>query len=270
MLTNPVLWSRLESVAFDELDAAFPFSARLARDNGWTRAFANRVVEEYRRFVYLAFVAGHEVTPSDEVDQAWHLHLTYTRHYWGDFKEALGAPLHHGPTKGGAAENARYADNYEITRAAYEREFGETPPEDIWPSAEVRFGDAPFMQRVNLRNQFLVQRRGVRRAAIGAAFTASAVAMVGAVSAAETGALSLETVREWTKANNTLSVAIIAAVIFALFGLGSMIARAGGGAAKRKSGSGCGAGGAGCGGKADGGDGGSGCGGGGGCGGCGG
>jgi hypothetical protein len=94
--------------------------------------------------------------------------------------------------------------------------------------------------------------------------------MIGAVAAAETGGLSLDTVREWTKANNTLTIVIIAAVVFALIGLGSMITKASGGGAKKKSSTGCGAGGGGCGGKADGGGDGSGCGGGGGCGGCGG
>ncbi|MEK6230809.1 MAG: hypothetical protein N2A42_03075 [Luteolibacter sp.] len=33
---------------------------------------------EYKRFVALAMLAGHPVTPSEEVDQAWHLHLVYT------------------------------------------------------------------------------------------------------------------------------------------------------------------------------------------------
>ncbi|MEZ6192343.1 MAG: hypothetical protein R3C45_13785 [Phycisphaerales bacterium] len=51
------------------------------------------MVNEYRRFCYLAIAAGHTVTPSDEVDQAWHLHLLYTRDYWEDFcPNVLGTP----------------------------------------------------------------------------------------------------------------------------------------------------------------------------------
>ena len=86
---------------------------RLARDNGWTFEFAERVVEEYRRFAFLAKTAGHPVTPSDEVDQMWHLHLTYTRSYWDDFcGRVLEAPLHHDPTQGGRAEGEKFDDWY--------------------------------------------------------------------------------------------------------------------------------------------------------------
>jgi hypothetical protein len=187
MTPNDAIWKRLVGLRFDDLDAAFDFTARLARDNGWSRPFAGRVVEEYRRFAYLAIVTGREVTPSDEVDQAWHLHLTYTRHYWGPFAEALGAPLHHNPTAGGAKERARYADNYTATLASYEAAFGEAPPADIWPPAPIRFGDAPFMQRVNRRRHYVVPKPRVF-ATIGAgagaaALTASVAAQDSAVSA---------------------------------------------------------------------------------------
>ena len=87
--------------------------------------------------------AGHEVTPSDEVDQAWHLHLTYTRSYWDGLCDAvLGRALHHGPTKGGQAEGDRFENQYERTLASYRAAFGEEPPEDIWPPSAVRFGEA--------------------------------------------------------------------------------------------------------------------------------
>lgn len=75
-------WSGLRALDFNAADAVLPFSARLARDNGWSRAFAERAIEEYRKFCFLAVHAGHPVTPSDEVDQVWHLHLLYSRHYW--------------------------------------------------------------------------------------------------------------------------------------------------------------------------------------------
>jgi hypothetical protein len=45
---------RLESFEIDEPGVAFPFSVRLARENGWSRSFARRVVDEYKRFVWLA------------------------------------------------------------------------------------------------------------------------------------------------------------------------------------------------------------------------
>lgn len=51
--------------------------------------------------MYLAVRANHPVTPSDEVDQAWHLHLTYSRSYWDEFCGAvLEEVVHHDPTRG--------------------------------------------------------------------------------------------------------------------------------------------------------------------------
>ena len=152
------LWDRL--LAFD-LDGAaqFSFSHRLARDNGWSIAFAQRVALEYKRFLYLAATCGHPVTPSDEVDQAWHLHLVYTRSYWDDLcGQVLGFALHHGPTKGGVAEGHKFRDWYAQTLQAYQVAFGTAPPADIWPPAAQRFGEAPYFQRLNRRQYLLVPR----------------------------------------------------------------------------------------------------------------
>jgi len=49
------------------------------------------------------------VTPSDTVDQAWHLHLIYTGHYWEELcGKVLGLQLHHEPSAGGAVEGGKY------------------------------------------------------------------------------------------------------------------------------------------------------------------
>ncbi len=156
------LWQRISAHGFDDPQAAFPFSARLARENGWSRAFALEVIEEYKRFCYLAMVAGHEVTPSDEVDQAWHLHMTYTRDYWGAFTDALGQPLHHGPTKGTSSDKARFDENYAATLASYDCEFGHPAPAAIWPPAEIRFGKAASYRRVSAADHWIVSKNAVR------------------------------------------------------------------------------------------------------------
>ncbi len=154
------LWPRLAALDLDGSDA-LSFSGRLARDNGWAPGFARRVVLEYKRFVFLAATCGHPVTPSDEVDQAWHLHLVYTRSYWDELcGQVLGFPLHHGPTKGGAAEGGKFADWYAATLASYRAAFGAEPPADIWPPAAVRFGEAPFFRRINVRRYWLLPRSG--------------------------------------------------------------------------------------------------------------
>ena len=154
------LWQRIAAHAIGPDDAALTFTARLARENRWTLAHAERVIGEYRRFCYLAMTAGHEVTPSDAVDQAWHLHLTYTRDYWQTFCPlVLGGDLHHGPTRGGEAERGRFYRQYAATLAAYEAAFGEAPPADIWPAAGRRFSVDPLGVRVNFSDVIVLRRR---------------------------------------------------------------------------------------------------------------
>lgn len=156
------LWQRLAAYEIGPPDAALTFIARLARENRWNAAFTERVLREYKRFCYLAVVAGHEVTPSDAVDQAWHLHLTYTRDYWDRFcPSVLGMPLHHGPTAGGPVERSRYYDQYAMTLKAYEDHFGEAPPADVWPPAARRFRVDPLSYRVNPRDVVVMNRTGV-------------------------------------------------------------------------------------------------------------
>ncbi|MBK1725003.1 hypothetical protein CKO23_22865 [Thiocystis violacea] len=152
------LWRRIRAHVLDDPDAPLCFSRRLARDNHWSTMFAEGVIEEYRRFVLLAMVAGHPVTPSDQVDQAWHLHLLYTRDYWGAFTALLPRPLHHGPTRGGAAEGRKYADWYSKTLHSYWRVFGEHPSMDIWPPLVERFGRDLHWLRINGDDYWLVPR----------------------------------------------------------------------------------------------------------------
>ncbi len=136
---NP--WERVERFSFDEGQPALTFARRLARENGWSLAHAERVLRKYRRFAYLAVVAGHAVTPSPAVDQAWHLHLTYTRSYWHRFcQETLGIPLHHEPTRGGAEEAHKHALQYAATLESYAQHFGESPPGDLWPAMNFSAG----------------------------------------------------------------------------------------------------------------------------------
>jgi hypothetical protein len=139
-LQNTELLNDLYAMCIGSPDASLSFSGRLAVENDWTENFASRVEREYKRFLYLAVTCGHAVTPSDEVDQAWHLHLTYSRHYWDVLCHSiLKRPLHHGPTEGGSQEGDRYRDQYAATLQRYEAAFGAAPPVDIWPSPERRF-----------------------------------------------------------------------------------------------------------------------------------
>jgi hypothetical protein len=154
------LWARLDAYRIGPDDAALTFGERLARENRWSATHAERVIGEYKRFAYLAMTAGHEVTPSDAVDQAWHLHLTHSRDYWDRFcPEVLGAPLHHGPTAGGSAERARYFEQYAQTLRSYQAAFGKRPPADVWPAAVRRFGRDPLGFRIHPGEVIILPRR---------------------------------------------------------------------------------------------------------------
>ena len=156
--TDP-LWQRIQVYSFDHEGAELSFTVRLMQENGWSRSKSLQAIEEYRRFLYLACRAGHSVTPSDEVDQVWHLHLQYTREYWNRFcPDVLGQPLHHDPTNGGRMEDDKFENWYECTLASYRRLFRENPPLDIWPKAICRFGDAPYFRRINTRGLWVAPK----------------------------------------------------------------------------------------------------------------
>jgi hypothetical protein len=161
------LREKIEAFTLDEPGAALPFTSRLAREQGWSHAFAGRVADEYLRFIHLAMAAGHPVTPSEQVDQAWHLHLIYTRSYWEKLcRDTLGKDLHHGPTAGGNDEDAKFVDWYEKTLASYRRIFDAAPPADIWPDPADRFADAGAGRWIDRTKFWLIPRpRWTRRAA---------------------------------------------------------------------------------------------------------
>jgi uncharacterized protein (TIGR04222 family) len=170
------LAQRLHDYELDQPGAAQPISRRLAQEQGWSAGYTRRVMDEYKRFALLSVVAGHVVTPSDAVDQVWHLHLTYTREYWEHFcPRVLGRPLHHEPSRGGADEQEKYWQLYRQTLASYQQLFGEAAPADIWPAPGERFS-ARF-RRVDSRRFWLLRRPRLElRTALPAAATALAIA----------------------------------------------------------------------------------------------
>lgn len=157
------LWKKIKAFEISDPGAEFSFVDRLARENAWTLEYAVRTILEYKRFIFLICVAKHPLTPSDQVDQVWHLHLIYTESYWVAFcKNTLGRNIQHGPTKGGASERVRYNNLYEATKGLYQSTFGAEPPADIWPSSEVRFGQIRF-SRVNLHTNWVIPKPRIFR-----------------------------------------------------------------------------------------------------------
>lgn len=142
-------WKKLQNFQLDDPNADFSFSDRLARENDWSLLYCHRAIDEYKKFIFLATFADHAVTPSDEIDQVWHLHLLYTQSYWQEMCAGiLGTEIHHGPTKG-IQQRENFKHQYSKTLASYQHFFKESPPDDIWPEVSKRFKYVNF-QRVNM------------------------------------------------------------------------------------------------------------------------
>lgn len=188
---DPELLRQILEFDIDGRPAELSFERRLARECGWSAAYARRVVVEYRRFVYLAMTAGHPVTPSDEVDQAWHLHMTYTRSYWDRLcGQVLPRPLHHNPTAGGSAEDAKFADWYQRTMQSYRTAFGHAPPRGIWPSPKARFDAARQFRRVRTLEYWLIPRNAVRGALWSGVCVLAVASAMGAGGSTDSGGLA--------------------------------------------------------------------------------
>jgi len=127
------LWQRIKDYSPDEPGAAYSFSQKLAVQQGWSAAYTQRAIEEYKKFMYLCCVLPAGASPSPATDEVWHLHLTYTKSYWEDFcRNTLQQDIHHNPSKGGSEEKEKYASLYQDTLVNYRNYFGD-PPADIWP-----------------------------------------------------------------------------------------------------------------------------------------
>lgn len=157
-MTNSILWTKIQNFQLDDSSSQFTFSQRLARDNNWTSTYTQKTIQEYKRFMYLCCVSNQSITPSDAVDQVWHLHLTYTKSYWVDFcKHTLEKEIHHNPTKGGKSEKKKYHNCYDHTFTIYEEEFEETPPSNIWLNNTSRFTQINF-KRINVDNYWMIKK----------------------------------------------------------------------------------------------------------------
>jgi uncharacterized protein (TIGR04222 family) len=172
------LLRRLEQFQLDLPDVSFPFSRKLARENGWSADYTQRAIAEYKRFAFLACAAGHPVSPSEDVDQVWHLHLTYTESYWTVFcPQVLQRRLHHQPTRGGATESEKFDHWYARTLASYAEFFGENPPADIWPDPDSRRRAKHEFVRVDRCRHWVIPRP---RVPVNSKFS-GAVALAGVV-----------------------------------------------------------------------------------------
>jgi hypothetical protein len=104
------------------------FETKLMDMYGWSKQYTKEVIQEYRKFLFLA--VKFNVAPSWEIDQVWHLHLLYTKEYWNIWcDEVLEKKIHHNPNPKGYSKGV---DEYFETKKLYKDVFGYNPPIHVW------------------------------------------------------------------------------------------------------------------------------------------
>lgn len=196
-MKNKNLWNKLNAFELDDPEAKFTFSQRLAKENGWSHAYAIRVIREYKKFLYLSVVYKQMLTPSEDVDQAWHLHMIYTDSYWIDLcKNTLGTKFHHNPTKGGKKEASKFDVLYQNTLDIYKEEFGYAAPSDIWLDVKKRFEPVTF-QRINMSENIVLNKTKVKQYMYGFAASIAVFLITFALISADTQSESKYTIGDF-------------------------------------------------------------------------
>lgn len=164
------LLKRIESFDIDGGPCASTYAMRLAKEQEWTPEYTARVITEYKRFLFLGATQG-PLTPSEVIDEAWHLHMIYTESYWTRLcGEVLGKPFHHHPSKGGEVEDTKHRNQFGDTRRKYLEAFGQEPPADIWGGRKAK----PVAPPVDANTYWIVERKAANRWFLVAAGLATA------------------------------------------------------------------------------------------------
>jgi hypothetical protein len=117
------LWLRLAFLERSGGPSAATLHSLVVADTGWTPEFAKAVIEEYRRFLFLAMRTGHAVKPPPAIDRVWQLHRAHAPNYWDVLSQfVVDRPAVPSVSTG--------ADN--DTRASYLSLFGAAPPPAVW------------------------------------------------------------------------------------------------------------------------------------------
>jgi len=120
---------------------------RIAKIHKVPRDFADGLIREAKRMLYLCCVSNESVAPSDRVDWAWHEMLMFT-HFYQEFSEFIGAFIHHVPNAPEDEDDApetwetiqktlgvprNGSETYRKMKQNYQKFFGIAPDPLYWP-----------------------------------------------------------------------------------------------------------------------------------------
>ena len=139
--------SDFASIAALDLDAIKVKLMHEESGEGWSRAYADAIEFEYRRFLYLMKKFPNEqVAPLFDVDIFWHYHILDTMKYAIDCKAVFGHFLHHFPYVGlrGEEDLDEHHRAGEHMRTLYEQTYSEDYIRREGPASAVVSGKVAF------------------------------------------------------------------------------------------------------------------------------
>ena len=84
------LWLKLNLMNAEGVAAFAPMLRAMQTQMGQNAEMAQRVIEEYRKFLFLAMRAGHQVIPPGIVNDVWMMHLQSAQNYWETLGQMIG------------------------------------------------------------------------------------------------------------------------------------------------------------------------------------
>ena len=133
--TDRRLWHRLEGYSFHERPLTVSLVDRLALETGHSLDVCYTLVEEYRRFMYLAGSSSDNLSPSPIVDMVWRMHTEDEEAYFEDFcPRILGRTIYR-PEGDGPPQSLQDDPDYLRTLEYYAQEFGR-PQVQYWPDPD--------------------------------------------------------------------------------------------------------------------------------------
>jgi len=136
---------------------------------------ANIYIDEYKKYLYLSLVTKTEQTPSEEVDQVWHYHISYLQDYQVFSSQKMGSDFfHHNPSDGTTEDDVKYRGVYDNTKSALQNFFGSVN-RYAWPSTQIRFSQSyrwfshpDFIRKTSAWNNVqIAQKQTVRTTYLG-------------------------------------------------------------------------------------------------------
>lgn len=129
-MKNQQLWETIQHTSLVKGGDA-TLLEKVMKKTKWDRATTIKVMEEYRKFLYLSAI-NESVVPSEMVDEVWHEHILFTKDYFERWPKILGKTLHHNPAVKG--EKNTYNKDYTTTLTSYKKEFGSSSDtNEYWP-----------------------------------------------------------------------------------------------------------------------------------------